>query len=262
MEFKSCIDLRDGNVVQAVGGTLGANPSAEIYNFVAGKDKPASWYAELYKRDGLKGGHIIMLKGHENGNKEAAISALRAYPGGMQIGGVINLDNCTEFLDAGASHVIITSYAFKDGMINFYNLERLREKIGYKRIVLDLSCRRKDFLFFKRYFIVTDSWQKFTKCSVNTRNLETLSGFCDEFLIHGADVEGLRNGVEQDLVEKLGKWEGVHVTYAGGAKSLDDLELVKNLGKGKIDLTIGSALDIFGGKLPYADVVRWHNSQI
>ena len=74
-------------------------------------------------------------------------------------------------------------------------------------------------------------------------------------------MEGLRCGILQDLVVKLSEWSPIPVTYAGGVSSLSDLESVKTLGQGRVDLTIGSALDIFGGEVPYQDVVTWQRNQ-
>jgi len=254
MRFRPCIDIHNKKVKQIVGGTLKDDSKGLVENFIS--EKSPAEFAEMYKRDGLTGGHVIMLG---PGNEEAAISALKAYSGGLQIGGGINPDNAKRFLDAGASHVIVTSYVFKDGNINFDNLFKIREAVGYKHLVLDLSCRRRNgwLPFIKKYAVVTDRWQKFTEYEINEKNINELSDFCSEFLVHGADVEGLCNGIEEDLVKKLGKWQGIPVTYAGGIRDFDDLETIKRLGKGKIDFTIGSALDIFGGNLAYRDVVSW-----
>ena len=235
---------------QIVGGTLGAGPGRLQTNFVS--DHPASWYAELYKRDGLKGGHIIMLG---PGNETEARAALQVYPGGFQIGGGINLDNARAWLDAGASHVIVTSWVFRGGQVDWERLAQLVAVIGKARLVLDLSCRRRG----EDYLVVTDRWQKFTDLTISRESLEKLAAWCAEFLIHEVDVEGLCCGIDQELVSSLGKWSPIPTTYAGGASSLADLEDVTRLGQGKIDLTIGSALDIFGGKgVKYEDVVAFN----
>lgn len=248
--FRPCIDLHEGKVKQIVGASLTGDAATLRTNFVS--DKPASWFAELYRRDELRGGHVIMLGA---GNETPAREALTAYPGGMQIGGGINLDNAQRWLDAGASHVIVTSWVFREGMLDWERLKSLVAKIGKARLVLDLSCRKRD----KNYFVVTDRWQKFTELTLSRETLETLAGFCDEFLIHAADVEGLCRGIDLQLVQKLGDWTPIPTTYAGGARSLVDLEQVTQLGKNRIDLTIGSALDIFGGTgVRYEEVVR-HN---
>ena len=248
--FRPCIDLHEGKVKQIVGGSLGENPANLRTNFVS--ERPSTWYAELYKRDGLRGGHVIMLG---PGNEEAARAALRAYPGGLQVGGGINGDNARSFLDDGASHVIVTSWVFRDGQLDWSRLKTLVQAIGRERLVLDLSCRRRE----EKYFVVTDRWQKFTNLSLSRETLSELAKSCDEFLIHAVDVEGLCQGIDLQLVRQLADWTPIPTTYAGGAKSLSDLEDVHRNSRGRIDLTIGSALDIFGGTgVRYADVVEFN----
>ena len=248
--FRPCIDLHEGKVKQVVGGTLGADPGRLRTNFVS--DRPAAWYAELYQRDGLPGGHVIMLG---PGNESAARAALQAYPGGLQIGGGINLDNAQSWLDAGASHVIVTSWVFRGGQVDWERLAQLVAAIGKARLVLDLSCRRRD----DAYFVVTDRWQKFTDLALSRESLEKLAAWCAEFLVHAVDVEGLCRGIDQELVSNLAQWSPIPTTYAGGASSLTDLEAVTRLGQGRIDLTIGSALDIFGGSgVRYEDAVAFN----
>ena len=273
--FRPCIDLHEGKVKQIVGGTLG-EPSALRTNFVS--DRPAAWFAELYKRDGLTGGHVIMLG---PGNETEARAALTAFSGGLQIGGGINAQNARGWLDAGASHVIVTSWIFREGRMDWERLGELVKTVGKNRLVLDLSCRKKVGSREPRaegqkgsksldsrpssldYFVVTDHWQKFTELAIAPDTLKKLAGSCAEFLIHAADVEGLCRGIDRELVEKLGRWTPIPTTYAGGANSLRDLEEVTRLGQGKIDLTIGSALDIFGGKgVRYADVVKFNRHQM
>lgn len=218
-------------------------------------ERPAAWYAELYKRDGLKGGHIIMLG---PGNENEARAALRAYPGGLQIGGGINLSNAKDWLDAGASHVIVTSWVFHGGRVDWERLRQLTGAIGRERLVLDLSCRRRG----DDYFVVTDRWQKFTDVKLSAQTLQQLAGQCAEFLVHAVDVEGLCQGIDRELVVRLGRWSPIPVTYAGGANSLADLEEVTRLGQGRVDLTIGSALDIFGGTgVRYEDAVAFNRRQ-
>lgn len=241
-----------GLVKQIVGGTLSDNGEKIKENFVSEKD--ASYYAGLYKKDNLTGGHIIKLG---PGNDEQAEKALKAYPGGMQIGGGINSLNCRKYLHIGASEIIVTSYVFKNGRINFDNLSELVSLVGKDKLVLDLSCRKKD----GHYYVVTDRWQKFTDYKITEENIKQLEQYCCEFLIHAADVEGLCRGIDKDLVSLLGQWVTIPATYAGGARTLEDAQLVKSLGQKKIDLTIGSALDIFGGSLPYRDIVRWNIEQ-
>jgi phosphoribosylformimino-5-aminoimidazole carboxamide ribotide isomerase len=249
--FRPCIDLHEGKVKQIVGGTLGAGPGRLQTNFVS--DRPAAWYAGLYRRDGLKGGHVIMLG---PGNDSEARAALQAYPGGLQIGGGVNLGNAHAWLDAGASHVIVTSWVFRGGQVDWERLSQLVGAIGKQRLVLDLSCRLRG----EGYFVVTDRWQKFTDLTINRESLEKLAAWCAEFLIHAVNVEGLCRGVDQELVSNLGLWSPIPTTYAGGASSLADLETVTRLGQGRIDLTIGSALDIFGGAgVRYKDAVAFNH---
>jgi phosphoribosylformimino-5-aminoimidazole carboxamide ribotide isomerase len=251
--FRPCIDLHEGKVKQIVGGTLSDAPEQLRTNFIS--DRPATWFAELYRRDGLKGGHVIMLG---PGNEAAARSALGVFPGGMHIGGGINAGNARTWLDAGASHVIVTSWVFRDGQLDKVRLAELFRAVGKARLVLDLSCRKRG----DDYFVVTDRWQKFTDLKIGEETLHTLSASCSEFLVHAVDVEGLCRGVDQELVALLGEFSPIPTTYAGGASSLADLETVTRLGQGKIDLTIGSALDIFGGSgVRYQDVVEFNRKQ-
>jgi phosphoribosylformimino-5-aminoimidazole carboxamide ribotide isomerase len=251
--FRPCIDLHEGKVKQIVGGTLTDSGAGLRTNFVS--ERPATWYAELYRRDGLRGGHVIQLG---PGNEAAARAALATYPGGLHLGGGVNLDNAREWLAAGASHVIVTSWVFREGRIDEQRLQALASAIGKSRLVLDLSCRPRD----GDYFVVTDRWQKFTEEKICPALLQRLSAFCAEFLIHAADVEGLCGGIDAALVRDLAEWSPVPTTYAGGAKSLADLEEVTRLGRGRIDLTIGSALDIFGGEgVKYADCVAFNRRQ-
>jgi phosphoribosylformimino-5-aminoimidazole carboxamide ribotide isomerase len=249
--FRPCIDLHEGQVKQIVGGTLGA--AGLRTNFVS--DRSAAWFAQLYQRDGLAGGHVIQLGA---GNDAEARAALAAYPGGLHLGGGVNAQNARGWLDAGASHVIVTSWVFREGRVDWERLGTLVKAIGKNRLVLDLSCRRRG----GNYFVVTDRWQKFTELEVNAETLKIFSEHCAEFLIHAVDVEGLCRGIDRELVEKLGGWTPIPTTYAGGASSLADLEEVTRLGGGKIDLTIGSALDIFGGRgVKYADCVAFNRRE-
>lgn len=250
MKFRPCIDLREGKVVQIVGSTLESGET--ITNFEAAE--ASHYFAELYRRDGLSGGHVIQLG---PGNRSAALAALNAFPGGLQIGGGIDPDKARDFLDAGASHVIVTSTVFRDGQIDNEALREMVKAVGRDRLVLDLSCRFRE----GTYFVVTDRWQSFTDLAVDAETLEALGRHCDEFLVHGVDVEGKLLGIQESLVELLGKGSPIPVTYAGGARSLEDLALVDRLGDGRVDLTIGSALDIFGGNVSYQAVVEWHRAQ-
>lgn len=249
--FRPCIDLHEGRVKQIVGGTLEAGPGGPRTNFVS--ERPAGYYAELYRRDGLKGGHVIKLG---PGNDQAAREALAAYPMGLQLGGGVTADNACEWLDAGASHVIVTSWVFHSGVIDLERLRRLYQAVGRERLVLDLSCRKRA----DQYFVVTDRWQKFTEQTVTRESLQDLSQWCSEFLIHAVDVEGLCQGLDEELIGLLGQWAPIPTTYAGGARCLEDLQTVHTLGKGRIDLTIGSALDIFGGTgVKYSEAVAFNN---
>lgn len=265
MEFRPCIDIHDGKVKQIVGGSLkeqnrtGSTQTDDIIsnvqeNFVSEQD--AAFYAEYYKNRGLKGGHIILLNAAGTdayeATKKQALAALRAYPGGLQVGGGINPENAGEYLSAGASHVIVTSYVFKDGKIDYDRLSAMKEAVGAKHLVLDMSCKKKA----DGYRVVTDRWQKETEEVVNEALLDTLSAYCDEFLIHAVDVEGKANGIEKELVALLGNWGKKPVTYAGGVHDFEDLELLRTLGKGHVHVTIGSALDIFGGNMDFEEVVR------
>lgn len=252
MRFRPCIDIHNGQVKQIVGGSLKDEGDFARENFSSGED--ASFYAELYRKDGLKGGHVILLNGKDSvyfeQTKEQARKALAAYPGGLQIGGGITAENAGEYLEVGASHVIVTSYVFRDGEIRYENLEKLVQTVGKERLVLDLSCRKQD----GAYWIVTDRWQKFTKVRLTEAVLTELAGYCDEFLVHGVDVEGKKNGVEKELVQMLGRWKRIPITYAGGIGSLEELVEFEVLSGGKLDFTIGSALDLFGGSIPYERV--------
>ena len=249
--FRPCIDLHEGKVKQIVGGTLGdAGPRT---NFVS--DRSAAWFAELYRRDGLAGGHVIQLG---PGNEVEARAALAAFPGGLHLGGGVNAQNARSWLDAGASHVIVTSWVFREGRVDWERIGEMVKTVGKDRLVLDLSCRKRG----ESYYVVTDRWQKFTEVAITPETLQKFAGICAEFLIHAVDVEGLCRGINRDLVEKLGQWTPIPTTYAGGANSLADLEEVTRLGQGKVDLTIGSALDIFGGTgVKYEDVVKFNRRQ-
>jgi phosphoribosylformimino-5-aminoimidazole carboxamide ribotide isomerase len=249
--FRPCIDLHSGKVKQIVGGSLSDQPETLRTNFVA--DHPAAWFADLYRQDNLKGGHVILLDQTE-ANHTAAHEALGAFPGGLQIGGGICLDNATQYLDAGASHVIVTSWVFHDGQLDLDRLTSLVQKIGASRLVLDLSCRKKD----GKYYVVTDRWTRFTDLEVNAETLKRLSKHCDEFLIHGVDVEGLRQGMDLELIRIVANADAAPTTYAGGARSLDDFKTVHEISQGRVGLTMGSALDIFGGDVSYQEVVSLH----
>lgn len=249
--FRPCIDLREGRVVQIVGGTL-TDDGHSVTNFVS--ESPPERFAARYRDDVLTGGHVIMLG---PGNDRAARAALAAWPGGMQVGGGITPDTASEWLDAGASHVIVTSWLFVDGVLSQERLRSLDRTVGRDRLVIDLSCRWRD----GSYWVVADRWQRFTSLEVNAATLHMLADSCAEFLIHGVDVEGLAQGVDLDLVSLLASADTVPITYAGGARSLEDLHAVHGLSNGKVDLTIGSALDLFGGDgVRYADCIAFNRS--
>ncbi|KNC83452.1 1-(5-phosphoribosyl)-5-[(5-phosphoribosylamino)methylideneamino] imidazole-4-carboxamide isomerase [Sphaeroforma arctica JP610] len=248
--FRPCIDLHGGQVKQIVGGTLTTNDNTLATNFVA-SEGPA-YYASLYKADALTGAHVIMLG---PGNEDAAREALKAWPNGLQVGGGINAQNAQKWLDAGAEKLIITSWLFPDGEFSMSRLQEISKLIGTDSLVLDLSCRRRG----NQWFVATNKWQTITSMELNAETLRTLSEYCCEFLIHAADVEGLCKGIDEELVERLGEWTDLPCTYAGGGRTLDDLHLVHKLSRGKVDLTFGSALDIFGGTgVKFADCVAYN----
>jgi phosphoribosylformimino-5-aminoimidazole carboxamide ribotide isomerase len=257
-KFRPCIDLHDGRVKQIVGSSLSDSGAGLKTNFET--DRSPAWFAELYKKDSVRGGHVIMLG---KGNVDAAKAALAAYPGGLQVGGGITADNALEYLNAGASHVIVTSWIFPDGKLDRERLERLSQTVGKERLVLDLSCKRvsdpEDAN--PRWKIATNRWQTLIDIEITAETLEDLSRYCDEFLIHAADVEGKQQGMDNELIMFLAEYSPIPCTYAGGAKSLKDLEHCKKISNGKIDLTIGSALDLFGGKgVKYEDCVRFNKA--
>lgn len=255
MEFRPCIDIHNGKVKQIVGGSLRDWQNSAEENFVSGQD--AAFYADFYKKSGIKGGHIILLNpegsGYYEETKAQALSALRTYPGGLQVGGGIREDNAAEYLEAGASHVIVTSYVFRNGKIEYANLNKLIRRIGKDKIVLDLSCRCRD----GEYYIVTDRWQTYTDVRLSAETLDELSFYCDEFLVHAVDVEGMASGIEEEVAALLGNWGKIPVTYAGGVHDFSDLEKLRELGKNKVNVTIGSALDLFGGKMKWEDVLAY-----
>ena len=253
MRFRPCIDIHNGKVKQIVGGSLIDQGNQAEENFVS--DYDGGFYARLYQEHGLKGGHIILLNpaGSEYYEQDVAQAkkALEVYPGGLQIGGGMTAENASRFLEMGASHVIVTSYVFQNGQIHYDRLEKLKQAVGKEHLVLDLSCRKKDGV----YYVVTDRWQKFTDVELNHETLDELSSYCDEFLIHAVDVEGKASGIERELVSMIGVWNKIPVTYAGGVRSEEDLRLLKELGHGHLDVTIGSALDLFGGNMKFDTVL-------
>ncbi len=250
-KFRPCIDLHQGKVKQIVGGSLRDDGAEPTENFVS--DRPAGWFAECFRDDGLTGGHVIKLG---PGNDDAAREALAAWPGGLQIGGGINETNAADWLAAGASHVIVTSALFDaEGKFQEEILRSLVGKIGRDKLVIDLSCRTTP----GGWTVAMNRWQTLTELKIDHATLDRLAPFCDEFLIHAADVEGLCRGIDAELVAHLGSWGKIPITYAGGAATMDDVLRVEQAGHGVVDVTVGSALDLFGGKgLRYKDLVTWN----
>lgn len=254
MEFRPCIDIHNGKVKQLVGASVTDAGDQARENYVSQHD--ASWFAGLFQEKELKNGHVILLNGRDSSyyeeTRRQALEALHAYPGGLQVGGGIRADNAREYLDAGASHVIVTSYVFRDGDISYENLFDLVDAVGKQKLVLDLSCRKKD----GQYYIMTNRWQKYTRVALNPDILDVLAAFCDEFLIHAVDVEGKIGGIETELVEMLGNWNRIPITYAGGIHTIGDVEAIKRLGKQKIHITVGSALDLYGGSMKFEELIE------
>ena len=254
MKFRPCIDIHNGKVKQIVGGSLRDDQGYAQENFVS--EKNAAWFAALYRSHGLSGGHVILLTPSSSPwyepTRQQAEAALRTFPGGLQLGGGVTPDNARDWLDAGASHVIVTSYVFRDGQIRWESLKKMRDAVGRERLVLDLSCRRVG----SSYLVMTDRWQKFTDVAVTVSLLESLTDYCDELLIHAVDVEGKAAGIEKPLVRLLSGFHMRPVTYAGGIGSLKDLKDLEECSGGELDYTIGSALDLFGGPIPFSCCLR------
>ncbi|KAJ1335233.1 phosphoribosylformimino-5-aminoimidazole carboxamide ribotide isomerase [Microdochium nivale] len=254
--FRPCIDLHAGQVKQIVGGTLDSETAELRTNYVS--PNPAGHYAALYRDSGLEGAHVIMLG---PGNADAAAEALAAWPAHLQVGGGITDDNAALWIERGASKVIITSFLFPSGTFSQDRLDAVVSALGgdTRKLVIDLSCRRKGD---DRWFVAMNKWQTLTDMEVNQESIKSLEPYCSEFLIHAADNEGLQRGIDEKLVQRLAEWCTIPVTYAGGGRNLDDLELVRHLSAGKVDLTIGSALDCFGGNgVKYEACVRWNQEQ-
>lgn len=254
MKFRPCIDIHNGSVKQIVGSSLQGDSAKE--NFVS--NVGADFYAKLYKKYSLKGGHIILLNASDSSyyeqDKQEAKKALTEYPDALQIGGGVNADNASWFIENGASHVVVTSYVFKNGRVDFNNLTSLVNAVGKEKLVLDLSCKKYE----DGYYIVTDRWTKKTDVRVCTQTLTELSQYCSEILVHAVDVEGKCQGIDRELVSLLSK-SPVTVTYAGGISSLEDIKALETAGKGRVDFTVGSALDIFGGKLSFEEIAVKYN---
>ncbi len=267
MDFRPCIDIHNGKVKQIVGSSLKDEGSFAVDNFVSEQD--GAFFANLYRKAGIKGGHIILLnkEGSEyyDRTKEQALLSLAAFPGGLQIGGGITAENAKSFLEAGADKVIVTSYVFSDGKINMEHLDKLCGVVGKEHIVLDLSCRyceertEGEETLRQGYYIVTDRWQKFTTERMTEELLDLLAEYAAEFLVHAVDVEGKSGGIEEELVKLLGNWGKIPITYAGGVHSFEDLDKIYRLGQNRLHVTVGSALDLFGGNLPYQEVLAFCN---
>ncbi len=254
MKFRPCIDIHNGKVKQIVGGSLTDNKNFAKENFVATKN--ADFYANLYKEHNLSGGHIIILNDKSSEYFEAsqnqALLAINNYKNNLQIGGGVNNENASFYLEKGASHVIVTSFVFKNGEINMGNLDKLVSETGKEKLVLDLSCRKKD----DEYFIVTDRWQNFTNVALNSKTIAELSSYCDEFLIHAVDVEGKGLGIDSKLLEIMAENMVKPITYAGGIHNFSDIEIIREKGKSRIDFTVGSALDLFGGEMKFNELLN------
>lgn len=252
MSFRPCIDIHNGKVKQIVGSSLEDSGSV-TENFVS--DRDSAYYARLYKEHGLKGGHVIILNGqgseYRKASEEAAFAALEAYPEGLQVGGGVDDKNAMTYVNHGASHVIVTSFVFEDNELCKPKMERLAKAVGKNRVVIDLSCVKTE----DGYMVACNRWQTITKIKLDTNLAGELSKYCDEYLIHAVDVEGKQGGIDEALVEMLGKWDICPVTYAGGIRNLDDVRKIEEIGRGRVNYTIGSALDIFGGSLSFESVV-------
>ncbi len=253
MEFRPCIDIHNGKVKQIIGGTLTDDNDFAKENFVS--EMGAGDYARLYREKGLRGGHIILLNGKDSpyyqADLEQAADALKVWQGALQIGGGVTAENAASFLDMGASHVIVTSYVFVDGEIRYDRLEELISKIGKKHLVLDLSCRKRE----GDYYVVTDRWQKYTRQPLSESLIQQLSSFCDEFLVHAVNVEGTGTGVDEELLQILSAESPVPVTYAGGIGTMEDIRTIQKIGRDRVNFTVGSALDLFGGTLKFNEIV-------
>ncbi|UZJ51244.1 hypothetical protein CBS101457_000564 [Exobasidium rhododendri] len=269
--FRPCIDLHQGVVKQIVGASLQdddrakeralsststslseATPTLKT-NFTSTLD-PAH-YANLYRTNGLKGAHVIKLG---PGNDEAAGQAIDAWKDGLHVGGGINADNARQWIERGAEKIIVTSFLFPSCKFSLGRLTELEKLVGKDRLVVDVSCRKRG----EHWVVAMNRWQDMTDMQVNKETLDMLASHCSEFLVHAADVEGLCQGIDEELVEKLGEWVTIPTTYAGGARHIGDLELVDRLSHGRVDLTFGSALDIFGGTgVTMQELIDWNEGK-
>lgn len=252
-QFRPCIDIHNGKVKQIVGSSLKDEGDIAKENFVA--ENEGDYYSKIYEKYNLPGGHVILLNAKDSpyyeATKEQARKALSGFPNGLMVGGGINDENAEEFLNMGASHVIVTSFVFKDGVINMDNLERLKRAVGKEKIVLDLSCRRRG----DDLYVVTDRWQKFTDEKFDKRLFDELSGYCDEYLVHAADVEGKSAGLDTEVLALLSEINHIN-TYAGGISSYDDIKYILDKGKRRVNFTVGSKLDLFGGDMTIEGIIE------
>ena len=217
-------------------------------------DFDAAYFASLYREEGLSGGHVISLG---DNNQKQAVAALGAYRGGLQYGGGVTAENAQKYLEAGASHVIATSYLMDNNRFCWERLEQLKKEVGQEHLVIDLSCRKTR----AGWVVASNRWQTLTKMTLTEKTILELQENCNEFLIHAADEEGKQSGMDEQLIKFLGQYCDIPTTYAGGASSLGDLDKVANLSNKKLDLTIGSALDIFGGfGVTLEDCILWNRS--
>ena len=260
MKLRPCIDIHNGKVKQIIGSCLRDQGDVAAENFVSEKD--SGYYAGLFKERNLTGGHVIMLNSgsseYYNATKQEAIKALKCWPGALQAGGGIDPGNADVFLSAGASHIIVTSYIFDGPDLSFSKLEDIVRAAGREHLVLDLSCRKKS-AGDDRYYVVADRWQTYTDAVFEEALMEELSGYCSEFLIHGVDVEGKKQGIDENLLRILSK-SPIPATYAGGVSSFEHIDKINVIGSGRIDVTIGSALSIFGGSMDFDEVNEYIRS--
>ncbi|MCR5097558.1 MAG: phosphoribosylformimino-5-aminoimidazole carboxamide ribotide isomerase [Lachnospiraceae bacterium] len=260
MEYRPCIDIHNGKVKQIIGASLSDEGDRADENYVS--ERGADFFAGFYRDEGLYGGHVIILNSKDSSyyekTKEQALMALRTFPGGMQVGGGINPDNAMEFLDAGASHVIVTSYAFVEGQLSYDRIRNMANLVGPDRLVIDLSARKR----LRHHYVVTDRWQTFTDERVTVELFEKLSPYCAEFLVHAVDMEGKSTGIDEEVLEILASYSGKPITYAGGISSYEDIDRIRQMGEGRINVTIGSAMDLFGGELNYETVISMCNHSL
>ena len=253
MRFRPCIDLREGVVVQIVGATLADQSRKTETNFSS--EQPATYFAQRYREDGLNGGHVIMLG---PGSEKAATLALQTFPQGLQIGGGVNPENGPLWMERGASGVILTSYLFEETTLQFSLLEKMAVAVGAENLIVDLSCIEVE----GRFYVTTDRWKTVTDFEIAQSNLEKLAVSCSEFLVHATRVEGKQSGIDSELVRLLADITPLPTTYAGGIASLHDVEMVAELGQDRLDFTVGSALDLFGGTgVKYEELVKLYGAQ-